>query len=320
MPNAAAIALDLFALTTLLGTLVVVLWVAPAPGSGRDALWQLAGATLVVLALLAPLDLLRTAAAMSGGSLMHAFSAVPTVLLHTHYGLVWGVRAASIAACLLLWLVARRSAMSAYPLLAAALLLAWSFSATGHGADGGDFSLPEMADWLHLLGAAAWGGGMVGLSLAYLALTPDDAPGRVAEVALTARRFSTVAAAGLTCVIVTGIYNAWVEFDAFSALWQTNYGRTLLIKLGLLLPLAALGASNRFLTVPALLQPAAGKGPALVRRFRRVVALEAVLFTAILACVGVLRSEAPPRVAAAHAHPAQPAPGQAGADQSRATR
>ena len=73
---------------------------------------------------------------MSAQALHLALPAVPTVLLRTHYGLVWAIRAAAIAGSLLLWFPARRGTggrVSAYLLLGAALVVAWSFSAASRG-------------------------------------------------------------------------------------------------------------------------------------------------------------------------------------------
>lgn len=316
MLNTATIGLDLFALCTLIGALVCVLWVVPAsaPGTEPVNLWRLCGASVLVLAFLTPLHLLRAAADMSGQPTNLALSAVPAILFQTHYGHVWTVRAAALAVCLVLWVLAWRRAgprVITYLLLASTLVVAWSFSAAGHGADRGAFAVAEMADWVHLLAAGAWGGGLVALSLTFLAEAADNAPERTQQVARAARRFSSVAALGLLGVVLTGIYSAWLDLNTIAALWATPYGRALLVKLGLLVPLVTLAAFNRFSTVPALQRMPLAEGPELVGRYRRRVAAEALLFTAIIACVGVLRTQPPPRTADVHGqrgqHTLQPA-------------
>src|SRR5262249_57620064 len=49
-------------------------------------------------------------------------------------------------------------------MLGAAALLALTRSASGHAADWGDMSLPELMDGLHLLAGSLWGGGLVVLA------------------------------------------------------------------------------------------------------------------------------------------------------------
>ena len=65
---------------------------------------------------------------------------------------------------------------------------------------------------------------------------------------LTARvlaRFSRLALVALVLVVATGTLRALAELDAPRQLWETGYGRTILLKVALLCPLVALAARNR---------------------------------------------------------------------------
>ena len=64
-----------------------------------------------------------------------------------------------------------------------------------------------------------------------------------------------LAAVGL--LVATGVYAAIQHFTQLDALWTTDYGRALLAKLLLLLPMLALGAVNLLGVRPALAQAAA---------------------------------------------------------------
>jgi putative copper resistance protein D len=131
-------------------------------------------------------------------------------------------------------------------------------------------------------------------------------PAGPALAASAARRFSAL---GLGCVLVlllTGLHNTWEQVGSVAALVGTPYGRWLLLKLGLLLPLVGLAALNRLVLKPRLTRAAAAGDPAaaapVVRRLRRQVLAEAGLGCAVLATVAVLGLTTPAR----HAEPEWP--------------
>jgi putative copper export protein len=76
--------------------------------------------------------------------------------------------------------------------------------------------------------------------------------------------------------------NGWLEVRELGALWSTAYGRTLLVKLALLLPVALLGAYNWRRVVPAL---EAEGGAA---RLRRTATVELALGALVLLVTAVL--------------------------------
>jgi len=150
------------------------------------------------------------------------------------------------------------------------------------------------ADYLHVLAAAFWGGGLchfaLGLSQGFW-----TAPLEVRRAALAALvpRFSLLASLCVSTVLITGGYNAWVQVTVLPAL-RTPYGVTLLVKLALVLPLFGLGALNLLWVRPRLArQDTAGHW------LRRAVTAEALLLTLILGAVGVLTSLEPARQVAA---------------------
>jgi copper transport protein len=109
----------------------------------------------------------------------------------------------------------------------------------GHALDGDQPRLlAPLGDLLHLGAAAVWLGGLASLLLVFPAA---DTAARGAA----ARRFSGFAIPLVLVLVAGGASRALTELDSVSQLWSTSYGRTLLVKSGLLLVLVALGWVNR---------------------------------------------------------------------------
>ena len=178
---------------------------------------------------------------------------------------------------------AGRATATGVAVLAAAAM--FSHVAAGHaGAPGSTQWLNLSAQWVHFMFIGAWIGGLVWL-LAGTRGRPDDE--RVEPV----RRFSTLATISVGVVVVTGTWRALdaIGLDQLDALVNTNYGRLFLIKLGVIVPLVALGATNKFWNVPAIL-----RGERHHSRLRHTVRGEILLAAGVLAVTGFLASSPPP--------------------------
>jgi copper transport protein len=112
------------------------------------------------------------------------------------------------------------------PALVAALPLGVLPSFAGHALDAGLPRINIVADVLHVFSAAAWIGVLVGL---------------VAVRGADLRRAGMLALASVALLGATGITRAVYELTGLSQLWETSYGRALLVKTGLLLGALALG-------------------------------------------------------------------------------
>lgn len=168
----------------------------------------------------------------------------------------------------------------------------FGFSVASHAVGSGLVAVA--ADWIHLIAAALWVGGLASLLLVLLSVVPTQR--RTLALPLTPR-FSMVAGWALGILVITGLYSALTHVPTVRALAITAYGRLLLTKMMLVVPLAALGAVNRFLIRPRL--EAAGnlsEFPRIQRRFLRVVGGEAFLACVILLIVAVLTITPPARV------------------------
>src|SRR3954471_17616091 len=141
--------------------------------------------------------------------------------------------------------------------------------------------LAPIVDLLHAASAAVWIGGL--LALVYVLPREADEQRRAVAV----RRFSTSALVAVTVLGVTGVGRALTELSAVSQLWTTSYGRTLLVKTTLFLPLVALGWLNRSLLI------------GMFARLRRSASVEIALLFGVIVAVGVLTELRPGKDATA---------------------
>jgi copper transport protein len=174
--------------------------------------------------------------------------------------------------------------------------LAWSASVlgvaiaitpalSGHARVAG--TLAVASDSVHVLAAAAWIGGLAFLLLALWRVRGD----RWAVATRAVPRFSELALVSVTALLLAGVVNGFLEVRSWSGLWETTYGRLLLVKVALVLPVLALGAFNNRVSVPRL---RAGIASVLERRrFLRAAAAELTLVVVIVGVTAVLVAEPP---------------------------
>ena len=141
--------------------------------------------------------------------------------------------------------------------------------------------LPLAADWVHAMAAAVWMGGLLGFAVALfsgpLQGLPPDQRAKLRERSV--RRFSTIAITAVLILGSTGLYAILLHVPSREALVETSYGRALLVKLGLLAVVLAIGAANLLLH---------GRGP-----FGRRVVLELLLALGVFVATGFLTSLPP---------------------------
>lgn len=253
------------ALAGLVGAIAVDCLVLPARapelGATRDRLRALRVGGALVLLLASGGELLLRTATMSGAPLGAAMSALPPVLSRTHFGAIWSARVVLLILLVLTALRSRAALVLAVPL---ALGVAVTVTLTGHAADWGDVSVTGALDWIHVVAATAWAGGLFALVLLVLRAAPRWPPALLPAVM---RRFSTLAASCLALVVLSGVYRAWIELPTVAALWQTTYGRILAVKVGLALGLVGCGAVNRYVVLPRL---GVGRATGLATRLLRL--------------------------------------------------
>ncbi|GAC1356594.1 MAG: hypothetical protein NVSMB44_00560 [Ktedonobacteraceae bacterium] len=199
------------------------------------------------LLLLANLGvLLGQALLLTAGSMSQAFSLtlLTSLAANGRFGTYWTVRltvllvALVLAIFALVWRHRARIVDEALAwinlVLALALLIAVALS--GHAAAvSGDLGIfAVLSDWLHLLAASLWIGGMLYLALIYLPVLGQARIERAQVLLTILARFSPLAIAGVVIMAITGPFNATVHMESFNQLLTTAYGRALLVKVVLI--------------------------------------------------------------------------------------
>jgi copper transport protein len=196
---------------------------------------------------------------------------------------------------------------------------------SGHASTGADPALGLALDVVHLGAAALWTGGLVVLCALLVPGVPaDERPERTVAVA---RRFSPYAVSAVVVVVASGLIVSVRQVGSRYALLHTVYGRTLIVKVLLVVVLVALGALSRRIVIgrrgvartsapssPSISPPrpsAGGRTKVLARgaeapvaparapaRLRTSVVAELVALSAVLVATVLLVNAAPAKQAA----------------------
>lgn len=199
-------------------------------------------------------------------------------------------------------------------------------SVTGHAASGDLVPVALVVDVVHLGAVALWLGGLTILFLVVLRVGPGGrAAGRwgrqrhqpkhlrVARqmarhamgpayplctgtgqprqgahhtVEQVVRRFSVVASGAVVVIVVTGLFQSWRHLRSAAAVTETTFGRSLVLKLGLVTLVLVVAGASRW-----AVRRWEGLGTA--SRLRRAVLAEAVLALAVLGVTSVLVNASP---------------------------
>jgi copper transport protein len=168
----------------------------------------------------------------------------------------------------------------------------------GHAGQRSPRGLALPLDAVHLGAVAIWLGGLIGLLVFWLSVRRE---GRVAALSVVVPRFSAVAFCSVLILIGTGTGQALLELPTLASLWETNYGKALLVKIALLAGALVLASVNLARTKPRLqaasVQPPVAAGAAVL--LRRLVSGEVLLIVGALFAAAVLTSLPPPASALA---------------------
>ncbi|MFJ9826980.1 copper resistance CopC/CopD family protein [Streptomyces sp. NPDC101160] len=115
--------------------------------------------------------------------------------------------------------------------------IAGTWALAEHASTGLQPGVAMPVDILHLLAVAVWLGGLTALLVALY---------RAPSVERSAvERYSKVAFGSVVVLAATGIYQSWRQVGTWSALTDTRYGQLLLVKIGLVAVLVAIGWVSR---------------------------------------------------------------------------
>ena len=166
---------------------------------------------------------------------------------------------------------------------------------SGHAAGPGH-EIVGSASWIHFLGLGVWVGGLVTLALVRAQLEEPVAP---------IRRYSALAVWGFALVAYSGVAGTIPRLNHVSELWESGYGRLLVLKTVLIVALGVAGWWHRRRTIDELVD-----GRPLP--FWRLVGVEAAVMGAAIGLAVVLGRSAPPvpEEISANPSPAEVATGQ----------
>jgi putative copper resistance protein D len=267
-------------------------------------LWRILAWSLAVIFLTGLAGFALQASVMTDLPLALAFTSDTfTSVLATQYGKAWLLRQAFLAglAGVAFMLMRGKDRLALWRDIGLALAAGFlaCIALTGHAAagEGATLVLQLGSDALHLLAAGMWLGALVPLALLLDACRRTDTAWAAAIAKEATRRFSLLGLATVGTLVITGVFNAWQLVGDIPPLLGTAYGRLLLLKLGLLVPMLALAATNLLSIRPRMLAtaPANSAFGNLVERLRRNALLEAGIGGAILLVVATLGVTAPAR-------------------------
>ncbi|NUQ27542.1 MAG: hypothetical protein HOQ35_03360 [Acidobacteriaceae bacterium] len=222
-----------------LGALAAFTW-KTLPAAYDRKLFLLIGLAALLIAAAQPVQLVVLTAGMTGAASVAELTPQFRDVLSTHAGwiLLPQALAAALAATAALIPSPRRLRLT----LVAVSLLALSVfrSASGHAASDGNYSLRELAQWIHLVATAVWAGGVL-VSARLLASLRDT---RLQHA--NGERLSLQSTTAIVLIVLSGTWNTWVGVDGdIQGTLHTRWVLLLGIKLSFVLAALALGATNR---------------------------------------------------------------------------
>jgi copper transport protein len=275
------------------GIAALVLALGAASMDVRRRLLKVLAGCAIALAIVALFGIVFQGAAAGGLTLGQAFSwDVVTSVAETRFGRLSLTRAAiALVIAVIVLLVLRAGGRVSRPVTVALILLGLGLVVTpgfsGHASVSGAVAL--VADAAHVQAAAVWVGGLA-FVVAALVLARGD---RWPLAASSVPRFSTMAVVSVAILLVAGTLNGYLQVRAWRGLWDTEYGVLLLIKVGLVIPLLALGAYNNRYAVPRLRAQIASVIER--RRFLRFAGAELVVMVAVVGVTAGLVNAPPAR-------------------------
>jgi putative copper export protein len=153
----------------------------------------------------------------------------------------------------------------------ASLGLLGTFSALSH-ATTMEGTPAFITDLIHIGSASLWSGAIL--------FTVLEQSWRRANFESNMKRVSTLAFICVALLVSTGVYAAQIHMKSFDLLVSTDYGRVLLVKLGIFSLTLVLAALNRWYFMPQLVTRK--------HAFQKVLVVEVFLLLAVLAVTGLL--------------------------------
>lgn len=184
-----------------------------------------------------------------------------------------------------------------------------TISLAGHATTGILPGWAVVADVAHLLGVAAWIGG---LAVVLVAVLPGPETPDASSMGPPVTSFSSMAPWAIALVVTSGVFQAWRQVGSFGALTGTDYGTVLIVKLVVFAVLLLVAWMSRTalrdrIALSADTDPHDEAGDPMTRdelevadrylagRLRRLVAVEVALAVVIFGVTAVLVNAQPAR-------------------------
>jgi copper transport protein len=164
-----------------------------------------------------------------------------------------------------------------------------TFSLESHAMADAQPYLAVFIDWLHFAAVSIWVGGLFAFILSMRHAAQVEVVLRTQLSARMIARFTTVAMASVGILTISGGYASIVRVGSLPALFETDYGHALIVKLVFVAIMLALGATNLLYISPNM-QKAAHKlngNISLMRHFNYLLGGEVLLGVCALLWVGI---------------------------------
>jgi copper transport protein len=272
-----------------------------------DSARRLAQSALVLLLIAGLSRLYEEASAILGPNRAIDRSALRSIVFGSSWGAGWLVGIAGIVLAACGFAIARRARGGTGWAIAAlgALAIVVAPALTGHARATNPVGLAVATDVLHVGAVCAWVGSLMALLFTALPFVRGQRTMSAIEsgplVAGLVRAFHPVALTCAATVIATGVVASWLRLPTVASLWESTYGRVLLLKLAFVGIVVVLGAVNWRRMLPALGDDRAAQ------RITRTAGAELTVAALVLAVTAVLVSTSPPERAKREAWRATPA-------------
>ena len=194
--------------------------------------------------------------------------------------------------------IVRRSATVAALAVAVALV---AIAQGGHAAGAPAAGVAVLTDWVHLVAAAIWIGGLSHIAWTWLPTLRTGAAELRRDVLRSVfARFGRIALPAFLVVALTGSINALLQLGAPDEIWNSGYGRVLLAKISLVATVALLSYLHAVRLRPRLVAESSYGDPhrRRERSHRRLLAAEIPAAVAVVALAALLVGfPVPPREA-----------------------
>jgi copper transport protein len=264
-----------------------------------ETLWErLARLALIGLGLASILGLLVQAGQAAGSEIAAPWSpATGQILFSTRYGVLWLARFVLLL-ILVTTLLEMKSRRARWLSFGISLLLLLTISLGSHAAAEPKPVWPVLGDWIHLVAASIWVGGLTHFVAGIWTVRRLSPATRTHLTSELIPRFSILALLSVNVIILSGIYSAYLRIGSLEAFVNSLYGQALIVKILIALPMVALGAINLLVITPRIKRESIqANAPARVAdRFRGIVLTEISLGVALVLSVSVFTSIPPARI------------------------